>query len=153
MNDDNGYRGWDLFAILTIAFLIFAAPITVCLLMPPTSEAATPSRVSRPANEWSAAILPGYACPVPSAAPFRYRPSGCSILGRMDVVTLPRQATEVDVWTLNGKRRLRQAADAYPCKCEQWTFSYGPFYSAGWDVTNRDIYNYGRTVIVYFWEG
>jgi hypothetical protein len=92
----------------------------------------------------------GRDCPVPtSVTPWHYKPTGCIVLGRNDSATLPRAATELDLWSLNGRTHLRQTR---ALASGGWAFD-ACGYSAGWVTVNRDVFNYGRPVIAYYWQG
>lgn len=96
----------------------------------------------------AALSLPGGECPTPPATPWRAQPDGCVVLKRGQTATLPRAAAEVDVWSANLQVHLRQRR-SYP---DQWGFS-ARGYAAGWVPLNRDLFNYGRPVIAYWWRG
>ena len=96
------------------------------------------------------------ACPTPHAAPWRMHPDGCATLRPGGSLTLPRAATEVDIWSADGRVHLRQTRDRYPgdAACPQWAFGGRGGYAAGWVTCNRDVFGYGRRALrVYWWEG
>lgn len=94
-------------------------------------------------------------CDIPPQAPFRSS-DGCAIVRPGGHLNLPKDVTEVDIWTRGGKR-LRQFNDTYPdsATCPQWGF-YSPGQSAlaGWVTCNHDVFVWGRrTVKVFWWRG
>lgn len=102
--------------------------------------------------------VPAYSartCAFPLTAPWTVSPAGCFALRPGAVRTLPRAATELDLWANRDRIHLRQYLDpvgvAYGI--EEWAFVAGLAYVAGYDPVNRDIYNYGRrTLTVYYWR-
>ena len=98
-------------------------------------------------------------CVAPQGARWREPSTGCVMVRPGKSVHLQR-ATEVDIFSLprcvpyaNGcfplsRWHLRQVPNPFG---EGWAFGHRGHYSAGWDTTNRDVYNYGRHVLVVYW--
>lgn len=104
----------------------------------------------------AAAPYSGRDCPMPrGVTPWHFQPDGCLILRHGQSGTLPRGATELDVWSLSGRVHLRQTRDRYQGdrSCPQWAYAGRRGYSAGWVTCNRDVFAYERPVVAYFWRG
>lgn len=100
------------------------------------------------------ALVPALAV---SNVGWREPPDGVRTLKPNAVITLPNDASEIDIWTVkhgHANKRLVQRVD-HSCLCRQWAFTLPrtkrPL--AGYVGVNRDVFSFSRKPLrVYWWR-